>query len=65
MHINGFLAQKRTAAECRERADMWAHKAVLTKDETIRAMLTGLADQWIFLADQTERFEARQRSASF
>jgi hypothetical protein len=44
---------------------MWAHKAALTKDETIRAMLTGLADQWTFLADQTERFEARQRSASF
>jgi hypothetical protein len=40
-----------------------AHKAAVTKDASIRAMLAGLADHWTFLADQIGRFEARKSSA--
>jgi hypothetical protein len=63
MDVNGFLPQQRTARECRQRAEGCSQRAALTKDESIRAMLVNLADQWTFIANQIERFEARERSA--
>jgi hypothetical protein len=61
MEINRFLPTHRTPDAYRQRAEECARKAALIKDAQIRTMMIGLADQWMFLADQSERLRARQR----
>ena len=64
MQMNGFLTKQLTAGEYRQRAEECARKAAVIKDTQIRAMMTQLTDQWMFLAVQIERLKARERSGA-
>jgi hypothetical protein len=50
-----------TASQCWERAFGWLAKASETEEPIMRKMLTGLADDWAFLAENREREEKRLR----